>query len=74
MLNVRKTSKGDGGMNETITIDEIIVACRTGGYVGGEVFVNQMGQEIMFDGYSITGLSEINPNDQWQYIEKEVAV
>ena len=62
-------------MNEdTITLDDIILACRTGGYVGGEVFTNQIGQEITFDGHSITGLTEINPNDQWQYVEKAVAV
>lgn len=56
-------------MDKPLTLDEIIRSCQTGGYNGGEVFKNQLNQEIYFDGQVIKGLAEINPLDEWQYVE-----
>ena len=59
-------------MDKPLTLAKIITDCSTGGYVGGEVFKNQLGQEIYFDGNCIKGLTEINPNDTWEYVEGRV--
>ena len=56
-------------MDKPITLAKIIEDCKTGAYVGGEVFKNQLNQEIYFDGQVIKGLKEINPLDEWQYVE-----
>ena len=48
---------------------QILEWCATGAYVGGEVFKNQLGQEIYFDGQMIKGLKDINPLDEWKYVE-----
>lgn len=52
-----------------MNIWEIFEACAKGGYIAGDTFVNELGQEIYFDGTSIKGLTEINVNDEWNYVD-----
>ncbi|GLC88233.1 hypothetical protein LYSBPC_13600 [Lysinibacillus piscis] len=55
---------------------EIIKDCANGSYIEGDAFINELGQEIYFDGHSIKGLEDLNPKSTWQHatlIEREVS-
>lgn len=39
---------------------ELVEACAKGGYVGGEVFMNQVGQTLYFDGQKLFGIEKID--------------
>lgn len=49
---------------------EIIEACAKGGYIEGDAFVNELGQELYFDGETIQGLGSIDINSTWNYVEQ----
>lgn len=52
---------------------EIIEACAKGAYIAGDTFVDEMGQEIYFDGFHIKGLEHVNLQATWVYIEPKMA-
>ena len=47
---------------------DIIHGFAYGSYIEGDVFVNELGQEIHFDGEAIKGLDNLNPNSKWSYV------
>lgn len=47
---------------------EIIEGFATGRYIEGDTFINEIGQEIYFDGESIKGLDNLNPISKWTYV------
>lgn len=49
---------------------ELIKICGDGGYIEGDQFANQTGEQVLFDGHTIKGIDEINPHDEWMYVEK----
>lgn len=51
-----------------IRIWDIIHGFANGSYIEGDVFVNELGQEIHFDGEEIKGLENLNPRSKWSYV------
>lgn len=47
---------------------EIIEGFAIGSYIEGDVFVNELGQEIYYDGEAIKGLDNLDPNSKWSYV------
>lgn len=61
-------------MNETIKLSELIQWINDGAYIGGEVFVNELGQELYYDGQSLVGIEKVPLNSQFTYVgTKKVA-
>lgn len=52
---------------------EIIEACAKGAYIAGDTFINELGQEIYFDGFHIKGLEQVNLQATWVYVEPKMA-
>ncbi|WPK12281.1 hypothetical protein R6U77_00920 [Lysinibacillus louembei] len=52
---------------------EIIEACAHGAYIAGDTFVNEMKQEIYFDGYHIKGMDKVDLNATWAFVEPKIA-
>ena len=57
-------------MNETMTFGELVGYIEAGEYIAGDTFINELGQEIHFDGTSIKGLTEINMHSNWRYVDQ----
>ena len=55
-------------MRESYKVWEIIRGFDLGSYIEGDVFINELGQEIHFDGESIKGLDNIDPSSKWTYV------
>ena len=49
---------------------KLIQSIQKGGYIGGETFVNQYGQELYFDGTNLIGIDKIDLTKQheWNYV------
>lgn len=56
-------------MKDYMTLSEIMHNCETGGYIGGEVFQNEHGQEIYFDGENIKNLEKVEQIADWEYVK-----
>lgn len=54
---------------ETIKTPELIKWCEDGAYIGGEVFVNENGQEVYFDGERLVNIEKAPLKSRWVYVE-----
>lgn len=45
----------------------IVESCAKGGYIGGEIFTNEHGQTIYFDGKHLIGIEKVELNSTWTY-------
>lgn len=45
----------------------------SGAYIGGERFVNQLGQEVYFDGKRLVGIENAELNSTWEYVDIKTA-
>lgn len=52
---------------------ELIENCVTGSYIAGATFVNELQQEIYFDGHSIKGLDQVSLQSTWAFVEPKIA-
>lgn len=48
-------------------LSDLIGACESGGYIGGEVFINEHGQTIYFDGKRLIGVENVSLKSSWTY-------
>lgn len=52
---------------------KLIKDCANGGYIAGATFVNELQQEIYFDGHSIKGMDKVDLQSTWAFVEPKIA-
>ena len=52
---------------------ELIQSITNGAYIGGETFVNELGQELYYDGKQLIGIEKVELNSIWQYVDIKTA-
>lgn len=48
---------------------QVVRGFERGSYIEGDVFINELGQEISFDGQKIIGIDQVTVNTTWNYVE-----
>lgn len=52
---------------------ELIEACVKGGYIRGDSFINEFGQEVYFDGKQLIGIEKVELDSTWQHVDVKTA-
>lgn len=49
---------------------QVVRGFEKGSYIEGDVFINELGQEISFDGQRIIGIDKVYVNTSWRYVKR----
>lgn len=49
---------------------QVVRGFERGSYIEGDVFINELGQEISFDGQRIIGIDKVDVNTSWRYVKR----
>lgn len=50
-----------------IKLNEIIEGCNNGAYIAGDAFINDLGQELYFDGQRLVGIEKVPLDSTFKY-------
>lgn len=45
---------------------ELMKWAAEGAYIAGDTFINELGEQLVFNGHVLIGSCEINPLDKWE--------